>query len=426
MIEIKQTFDCNLPNDCLIETKKYEFNQFGYEKFECTSNCEVIKCKPLKDYELRFSENEFMYNKSSKCFINREHYKDDEYTDEILFEWPKKELIILEKSFEYSNLIDYSTYFSSVSITFLNLKGFDLILTDRNNSIVEANPNLIQISCVSCKIDFYTNRNLIKSCEDINSNIMSIFQIEIKQIAIDSSEFPNSLCPLVFKNSNIFALFLIGLVDTFYKRNVLSFTDDVFQDLDSSIQYLFLEKVENINLDLKLLNPYVFKDVYNIQIRGSVKTIDKNIFKELNRLQSIDFEPAYFRKMIHQNGIDWIKEINRNLTFNFSSKDTINEIIELINSGYGIKCLDIRYDRLKQNAPFYKVFPDEDFCVYKDFTFEQLVILMQYCEDPIVCRKENKEEFTCTYLWITQYFQFYYQYFFPDPNDVRSDNMKIL
>lgn len=54
----------------LIEIKKYNFNQFGYEKFECIRNWELIKCKPYKDYEFRFSENEFMKNKSIRCFIN--------------------------------------------------------------------------------------------------------------------------------------------------------------------------------------------------------------------------------------------------------------------------------------------------------------------------------------------------------------------
>ena len=100
MIERRSTFDCNLPNSCFIETKKYDFNQFGYEKMDCLRNCEIIKCKPYKDYHFRFVENEFMKNKSKKCFTQ---------SNNILFEWPKKELTILDKSFNVSNLIKYST-----------------------------------------------------------------------------------------------------------------------------------------------------------------------------------------------------------------------------------------------------------------------------------------------------------------------------
>ena len=87
MIEIRLAFDCNLPNDCLIETKKYDFNHFGYEKMDCISNCQIIKCKPYNDYHLRFSENEFMKNQSKKCFTE---------SDNILFEWPKSEQIVLD------------------------------------------------------------------------------------------------------------------------------------------------------------------------------------------------------------------------------------------------------------------------------------------------------------------------------------------
>ena len=415
MIEIRLSFDCNLPNSCLIETKKYNFNQLSYEKFDCIRNCELIKCKPYKDYEFRFDENEFMKNKSKKCFTE---------SNNILFEWPKKtELIILDKSFNVSNLIVYSTYFSSTVMHFLNLNGFEINLSERNGSIMRTNRNVNEIACVVCTMNFYTIGKLIKSCGDIlesNSTVMSIFQIDVKQIVIDSSEFPNALCPLVFKNTNISALFMIGLVDSFYKRNALRFTDDVFNDLNSKIVNLFFEKAENINLDLKLLNPYVFKNVVWIRTRGAIKTIDKHIFSTFKDLMFIDFDPAYFRKMIHQNGIDWIKEINSNVTFNFSSKTIINDFYR-----YKLRYIYIKYDGFIQHAPFYKVFPDEDFCVYKDFPFEQLVILMQYCSTNRLLIQENKEDFTCTYLWIAQYFELYYLYYYQKSSSDRSINMKM-
>lgn len=160
----------------------------------------------------------------------------------------------------------------------------------------------------------------IKSCADIlesNRTVMSIFQIKMntsnesehKHVVIDSSQFPNSLCPLIFKNANIRTIFVFGLVDSFYKRNVLKFTDDVdFQDLNSTIVYLNLENVENINLDSKLLNRFVFSQLYEIHTRGAINQIDKSIFTSFLKLKYILFEPAYFRKFIHKNGIDWIKE----------------------------------------------------------------------------------------------------------------------
>ena len=78
---------------------------------------------------------------------------------------------------------------------------------------------------------------------------------------------------------------LIDLTDTFYKRNVLSFTNETFGYLESDIKQLQLHKVQNINLDLKLLNPWVFnKTNYIFIVSGSLNSIDGTIFRNLNKL----------------------------------------------------------------------------------------------------------------------------------------------
>ena len=68
-IEITSAYDCNLPSDCILETKKYEVNQFGNEKTVCDLDCKEIKCKPDRGFQFRFIENDFMKNRSNKCFF---------------------------------------------------------------------------------------------------------------------------------------------------------------------------------------------------------------------------------------------------------------------------------------------------------------------------------------------------------------------
>ena len=67
--------------------------------------------------------------------------------------------------------------------------------------------------------------------------------------------------------------------------------------------------------------------------------------------------------------------------------------------------------RCSQNSEEDLAFPDEDFCVYKDFPFDKLVILMQICNSDELTELIKTEEFTCTYLWLIQYMDSYYEYF---------------
>jgi hypothetical protein len=122
-------------------------------------------------------------------------------------------------------------------------------------------------------MNFYTNGKMIKSCRDIlesNSTILSIFQINPGFFLIQDNQSSIDLCPLVFKNTNIRILGFLGLSDTFYKRNTLKFTNDLFNDLNSSIYILQLDKIESIKLDLTLLKPSVFRTLQRINVNGKL------------------------------------------------------------------------------------------------------------------------------------------------------------
>ena len=45
------------------------------------------------------------------------------------------------------------------------------------------------------------------------------------------------------------------------------------------------------------------------------------------------------------------------------------------------------------------VFPDKDFCLYVDYPFKRLVLLVKLCafEDRL---RSIKTDFSCTYLWL--------------------------
>ena len=416
MVEQIVAFKCTLPNGCSIKPLKYKINTNGIEKKTYKYEFKVIKCYPkIESFQFKFIENDYMktmVNKSQQLCGDHINY---EY---IIFQWPnsEKKKIILDNNFNITNMIRYMEYFNKLFLVyFINMKGIEINLSDNNksSSIIENNQNILLINCLACKMNFYTNGKSIKSCRDIlesNSTILSIFQMNSNTILIQNSENSVDLCPLIFKNANIAILSFLGLADTFYKKNLLKFTNDVFSDLNSSIKILELDKVESIKLDLTFLHPSIYSRLRRINIYGPIKSIDKNIFAMIPQLDNIYFDSIYFRKMIHENGIDWLKEMNKNVTkVDLKNISEANEIIKhrVIIRGIYIYCNDAS----SISEPLFQVLPEEDFCLYKDFPFERLVILLQVCDNKFLNEMIKTEEFTCTYWWLIQYIEFHYEIF---------------
>jgi len=69
------------------------------------------------------------------------------------------------------------------------------------------------------------------------------------------------------------------------------------------------------------------------------------------------------------------------------------------------------YNKVFNNERISNAFPDEDFCIYKDFPFNQLVYSYQHCaRQDMKKMKILNSELSCTYLWLTQYSNVYIQF----------------
>ena len=250
---------------------------------------------------------------------------------------------------------------------------------------------------------------------------MSVFQVKLaydvyhnvsRDFVLRNVEYKQSICPLMFNNSNIPLFILVHLVETFYKRNVLSFTKEnvnTYKYLKSNITKVILHKLENINLDLKLLNPLVFYQTIWMNVRSeSLNSINGAIFRNLKNLLYFQIDEVIFRKINHKQGIKWIRQWNfgRNVNLtkeNISYSNTISNIVprRLILS-------TIRKNTRKRMSV---IFPDEDFCIYVDFPFNQFVILYELLRAEIKFIIKDNEELSCTYLWLIQYYDLYYKNF---------------
>ena len=400
-------FNCELPIGCEVNDIHYEIN--FYEK--TAIQIQGILCNVRdENFQFNFSMPSPLID---RCQIYNELEKQ---TIEIRFHKD----FIFGKWFNIKNMLNFGRLFKqNFNFNFVNLKGFELDIIDNNFNKSLRNLTadyFYYFKCIKCTIAFYSNDRLIKTCQDITdaNRIMSLFQFscflehpEIGNLGIIMSlydpQFKTAICPLFFNNSLFYNLNIIGFTDTFYKRNVLTFENRIFDDLNSTINVLQIY-VENINIDSNLMNPSVFQRTEILKLFGKVKTIDGRSLNLLKSLYCIMLSKDHFRDMIHKNGIKWMRDLNSNLSVNLSNfKD--------LESNYKyIKEVNIYCNSYNPEIRLSKVFPDEDFCLYKDFPFKQLVILAEYAEREEVLNLLKTRDYTCTYLWLAQYLDKFLQF----------------
>lgn len=379
------SFNCPMPSKACQMATVHAYKSFFSNEKNFRHNVLGIRCDIDKTAEETVSFLPFPTNHS--CFINETFFG-----KQILeIRWQSKRRAILDRHFSIDQFLDYSTHFESrIDINLVNLNGFDLNLFEYPNS-----QNIGNLICLRCKFNFYNGQRLMKSCRDITiSTISSIFQIENRDYFIlGECEFKEVICPLVFNNSKIRYLIVTNLIDLFYKTSTIRFSNETEAE-NSNIREMEIF-IENISLDLNLLNPSVFRNLLSLTVKGSVKSIDAEIFNALERLFVVNIETIHFRKLVHKTGIEWIRGINSELHVNLSDWDDIGRYFNIKN----IEMIVLSCEAYKYEERISNVFPDEDFCLYADYPFDQLVLLFQGCSPPF----QSSPDFTCTYLWITQY-----------------------
>lgn len=94
--------------------------------------------------------------------------------------------------------------------------------------------NILVYELINTNFDFYDqNRKLIRSCDDLlavtlDPKFMFTYNDEDDwpiQFDLIYNKFENPICPLVFRNAVLSFFRVLGLINTCYLRNVLTFTN---------------------------------------------------------------------------------------------------------------------------------------------------------------------------------------------------------
>lgn len=123
---------------------------------------------------------------------------------------------------------------------------------------------------------------------------------------------------------------------------------------------------------------------------GSVKSIDRHTFEKFRHIKTIDFEAYHFRKLIHSQGIEWMRSINTDVYIN-------NSIYIDYKTARAVRILAGFYTGWTMED----LLPDKDFCLWRNFPFNQLIYVFPW--QMWTDRKSYVfDRPTCLYLWLNR------------------------
>lgn len=219
-------------------------------------------------------------------------------------------------------------------------------------------------------------------------------------------KFKHPICPLAFANISIKKLTIRNMINTFYKRNLIKFESDVniAMDLGCNVEYAVFSENENIEMNRKILDKHVFKNVKIFAFFGDVVSIDSGVLKPFKNLSRIIISSISMKKIFNR-GIDWMWDLNEGIRIDFSNKSALLLLRKISLEKRPVLIDNIYiYEKRLDSYQDMKIFnsaqlvPNEDFCIFRNFPFERMVIFM--------LENFNNME-TCTLLWLEQYFYVY-------------------
>jgi hypothetical protein len=341
----------------LIVFKLYNCKTNEYEQ-ECCLNTNKAS-KNTNNAEILLSD----FNDLNELKFNCK----EEINIKILAFQPNKP-IIFDDSLDIKNLKIISN-FKFLAIVLYNFKGIDLISNPFKNLETKI---FFQYESI---FDFYINKKLIDktNCND-KIPISSIVQQALDLIISNPNKNSGETCPFVFKNSIIASLSIKNLRYSLIYTSSFTFQNKSIQNnLNCSIFQTGLEMFHS-NLNSKLLNAHVFRNLTILDINGIINRIEADIFRNLKQLHLLRIKSQNVKNIFSRDN-KWFQYLNKNDDLRMS-----DVFIFLIHQLY-------------ENVTFYS-YPKEDFCFFKYFPHQRFVL-------PVLT-PNSKSKCSCTELFLIQ------------------------
>jgi hypothetical protein len=290
-----------------------------------------------------------------------------------------------------------------IDLAFLGFNGLDFNFSSVFKSHPLIKPKRLSFYFVFPEFNFYANGESVvmnSSCDEselVKSLNKGIFSAASSLTVNLESKSPDSSftkwCPMIFKNVKLDTISTIG--------KPLRFSQESDAQSDVEIYDANFENLVVNYLDGDILNSQTYSKVNYFYIGGTVKNIQKDVFKELKGVKNIGLEIYNLKGFIHGNGLEWMNYINYYATPSNSSpleircdKNCLKTLKSLI---VVVRIINLFTEKL----PFFPAdffpnvnpyaFPDADFCYFANYPHNRSIL--------------TKIEFdlsncTCTIAWL--------------------------
>ena len=289
------------------------------------------------------------------------------------------------------NLFDFlpQTQYHNILIT--NINGLNQFENESKNYYSPIDLAHFEFYFQFVNFEFYLNKTKItkEMCkhENFYGKQIDYFWPMKKVFFNHEVSYTQKVCPYVFLNSRIEQLGFYQITNSLIYRNCLEFVNIDGEDMLHLKGILYLEiHLVYEEVSIRLLNPYIFKDLKTLNILGSPTQIQKNLFENFTKLTSILFYIDNLKQVFH-NGIEWTLYLNRNLSVDITD---LNQLRKNLDRIIILEFLNFNIENFLTNYEY----PDEDLCLFEKFPHEKLILFMI----PLF----ERDECSCSIIWLLQ------------------------
>ena len=328
-------------------------------------------------------------------------------TVETVFFIPNKD-ILLDNTMSIKHLLYSITFSYKDTVVFTRIKGFNTKLPYQRPGTSYGHLNVLFLSS---KFDFYLNGTKIDETNCKLSNFNEKYDAfgPINILTIDSlNYYSKKTCPYVFMNTRLNRLTLGQISNSLIIKNQFEFLDiNQTNDFDLKNEDLFYLNIGLAYEDVtaKIINKYVFRNLQALNIWGVVNSIQGEVFFHLTKLRFIYLYIENIRQFLGNSDENWWNCIN---ILVYIDLNNLNQVEKNLDRSVMLEIVQ-KNSNLNSRLSFTKAytFPDEDFCLFRNFPHNKLVY-------PLIV-SSVKIECTCTIIWLIQYSSLYfmpdYEYF---------------
>jgi hypothetical protein len=309
-----------------------------------------------------------------------------------------RQSILLDNDLDLSGVLNvFNLSHTQRQVWFLNIKGFN----EKNSELTTIHSHTYEITSLvimNVNFEFYREGTQLQSDECKMANFSSKtndFFGQLRNLLLVGNVFYNSkICPYVFMNTKLESLHLYEISTSLIFMNRFEFLNISETEMNNNFQFIQL-CIYNGQISLLNLNPFAFKTLKFLLIKGNLESFDEDLFENFKEISYISVKSDDLINFFHR-GTKWLNSINKNLNVSLSSIDFRKNIHKLVSIEF-----------VSQSWLFFNRFytyPNEDICLFKNFPHTQLVLPL-IIFDPA---KFDSNEYSCTLVWLQQYYKLYF------------------